>query len=178
MKIASKELTDEYNMLVDILDDQIARLEKVAPESVALDRYRNAYFKIDQGMNEREVRKMRNEVREIVNSDLLSVEGQERAKANALKTLHEEGYTFVNKRNFNSFMRFLDDARARFIHKSYTSEQILEEVNKARQKGLSKKDIVANMEYWKKQNIRTDREGKIIVIENPKPLKLTRKRNK
>lgn len=168
----SEELKAEYNLMAKEINRQLKALAKSDPESVTLDRYRKYFRPITSKNPDYDtVRKMRKEAKRVLDSGMLSLEGQERSKANALETLHREGYTFINRRNFNSFMRFLDDARARGLGSLYSSEQILTAINEAKQKGLSEEDILKNMDRWSRQ-MNTDADGRVVEVVNPRPLKV------
>ena len=66
----------------------------------------------------------------------------------ALDTLHREGYDYINRRNFNSFMRFLDDARAKGLGALYSSTQLIDKIHEMKRRGLTKKQILTNISRW------------------------------
>jgi len=170
----SSKLQAEYNMNVGKIQKALKALEKADPESVTLDRYKGFFRKsTSKQPNYNTIRAMNKKAKEVLNSGVLSLEGHERSIANAIETLHSEGYEFINRKNFNSFMRFLDDARARGLGSLYSSEQILEAINNAKNKGLSEGEIKKNIERWSKQ-MGTDTSGKVIEVSNPKPLTVKR----
>lgn len=88
----------------------------------------------------------------------------------ALDTLHREGYDYINRRNFNSFMRFLDDARAKGLGALYSSTQLIDKIKEMKDRRLTKSQILKNIDRWSRQNVKRDKEGK--VIEQIKPKKL------
>ena len=168
---SSEKLRAEFNSRVKEIEKRLKALKKHDPSSVAFEKY-NKYFKEATSKNAsyRTLQKMNKKARQMLEGDMLTIEGQERAIAQAIDTLHEEGYTFVNRRNFNYFMRFLDDARARGIGSQYSSTQILDAVHEAKQKGMTDWEIEQNIARWERQ-LERDAEGKIIEQENPKPLR-------
>ena len=168
----SEGLRQEYNAAVREINKALRRIEKSDPDSITLERYKG-YFKAVTTKNPdyRTMQKMTKQARDLLKSGTLSLEGHERSVANAIETLHRDGYEFINRKNFNSFMRFLDDARARGLGALYSSEQILDAINRAKQKGLSDADIKKNIDRWSSQ-IKTDREGKKIEVTNPKKLQV------
>lgn len=168
----SEDYRKAYNKMVTDINRQIRKLEKADPESVSLERYRNYFQKVTtRNPNYRTIQKLYSTAKRVLSSGELSVEAQARSKANALKTLHEEGMTYINSRNFNSYMRFLDDARARGMSALYSSTQIIEAIHEAKQQGLTKDQILANIDRWSKQ-VKRDREGKIIEQIEPKKLRI------
>ena len=170
----SEKLRLEYNEAVKEINKQLKALAKADPSSIALERWRG-YFKPvrTKNPNYRTIQKMKKQASDLLKSGQLSVEGYERSVANAIETLHREGYGFINKRNFNSFMRFLDDARARGLGSLYSSEQLLDAIHTAREKGLSDEEIKKNIARWSQQ-LGTDKNGRTIEVENPAPLKVRR----
>ena len=167
----SEKLRLKYNSIVSEINKQIKKLEKVDGESVTLDRYRNYFKKVNtKNPNLKTMQKLLKSAENVLSSGVLSLKGNERAKANAIDTLHREGYTFINKRNFNSFMRFLDDARARGLGALYSSEQILTAINEGKRKGLTDAQIKSNIKRWS-DDVKKTKDGKIVEVDNPKPLK-------
>lgn len=178
MAKSRNRLRDEYNEMVGKINRQLRTLAKHDPDTPALSRWRGYFQKVTaDNPNRRTISKLRSEASKLLRSGQLSIESQERSVANAIQRLHEDGYTFINRRNFNSFMRFLDDARARGLGSMYSSEQIIEAIYKAKKKGLSRSEINQNIDRWSKQ-IKYDREGKQIEVEQPKPLNVRRYGNK
>lgn len=169
---SSNKIRNEYNKMVKQINSDLKKLAKIDPESQVLEQYRG-YFKtvkIDNP-NYNTIAKMKKQASDLLKSGRLSLQGHERAKANAINTLHNEGYTFINKRNFNSFMRFLDDARARGLGSLYSSTQLLTAINEAKEKGLSNADIKKNIQKWSDQ-MKRDKEGRIVEVKRPKKLKV------
>lgn len=168
----SEDYRREYNKMVTEINNQLRRLEKADPESVSLERHRNYFQKVTtKNPNYRTIQKLYSSAKRLLRSNELSVEWQDRSKAAAIRTLQDEGMTYINRKNFSSYMRFLDDARARGLASMYSSTQIIEAVHEARQRGLTKDQILANIDHWAK-NIRYDREGKVIEQIEPKRLKV------
>jgi hypothetical protein len=172
--IATARQIATFNEYVDILNRQLDEIEKADPDSVVLEKYRGVYYKLEGPASYNSVRKITKSIKQLVKSKQLSLESIERSKAGAIDTLHRDGLDFINGRNFNSYMRFLDDARARHLASVYSSEQILIAINEARRKGLTKAQIRANMDRWAKKAIKYDRQGKQVEIINPPKLNVRR----
>lgn len=174
----NNKLRDEYNELVKEINRKLRALEKADPDTPTLSRWRGYFQKItSDSPNYTQTRTMLKDARDLLKSDQLSLDSHERAVANAIQRLHEDGYEFINRRNFNSFMHFLDDARSRGLGSMYSSEQLLEAIYKAKKKGLSRSEIERNIERWSSQ-IKVDSEGKQIEVEKPKSLTVRRYDNK
>lgn len=166
-----ERIMEEFNRNVRAINRNLEELEEKVPDSIALERYKGEFFEIhDPNYNYNALRRMNKRARELLQSGATSVEGQERSMSLALDTLHREGYDYINRRNFNSFMRFLDDARAKGLGALYSSTQLIEKIKEMKDRRLTKKQILSNIDRWSRQNVRRDREGK--VIEQIKPKKL------
>lgn len=88
------------------------------------------------------------QMKEIRESGQLSTVTKKRAPASMLDTLHREGYDFINEDNIEQFYNFMEDARARGLGAIYGSDRIAELVQRGMKKGLSRDQILANMDYW------------------------------
>lgn len=166
-----ENLLREFNRNVRQINQNLEELERKTPDSIALERYKGEFYEInDPDYNYNALRRMNKRAKEILKSGVTSVEGQERSMSLALDTLHREGYDYINRRNFNSFMRFLDDARAKGLGALYSSEQLIEKIKEMKDRRLTKGQILKNIDRWSRQNVKRDREGK--VIEQVKPKKL------
>lgn len=168
----SEDYRKAYNKMVTDINRQIRRLEKADPESVSLERYRNFFQKVTtKNPNYRTIQKLYSRAKKVLSSGELSVESQTRAKANAIQTLRDEGMTYINKSNFNSYIRFLEDARSKGLSALYSSSQIIEAVHEAKKQGLTKDQILANIDRWSRQ-VKYDKEGKVIEQIEPRKLKI------
>lgn len=164
----------EFNQYVEEINQQIAELEREMPDSIAIDRWKGYFYPIDDpNLDYNTMRRLRSQARSVLESGQLSVESVKRSVANAIETLHREGYDYINRRNFNSFMRFLDDARARGLGALYSSTQLIEKIHEAKKRGLTKREIKKNIARWADQ-IKRDKEGKVIEVVKPKRLTLKR----
>ena len=67
-------------------------------------------------------------------------------------------------------MRFLDDARAKGLGALYSSTQLIDKIKEMKDRRLTKTQILKNIDRWSRQNVKRDKEGK--VIEQIKPKKL------
>ena len=169
----SEDYRREYNKMVEEIQKQLKELKKLDPDSVTLDRYRRRFQKVTtKSPHFRTIQKQYMKAKKILSSNELSKESQERAKANAIETLHRQGYDFINKKNFNSFMRFLDDARSRGLGSIYSSTQLLEPIIEMKKRGLTKEEILNNIEYWADEYVKYDDNGKIIEVIEPKKLEI------
>ena len=174
----ASDYRNKYNEMVKEINKQLKVLEEHDADSIAIERYRGYFKRVSTpNPNYNTIRKLYTQAKEVLESDRLSIESQERSIANSIDTLHRDGYNFINRKNFNSFMRFLDDARARGLGSLYSSEQLLDTINKAKKQGLSDEDIKKNIDRWSNE-MSKDTDGKIVEVINPKELKIKKYGNK
>lgn len=162
----------EHNYYVKMINRNLEKLAKTLPESKAIKRYYGEFQEITtDNPNYRQLLKQLKEVRDIYKSGVTSVSSQKRTMNLAIKTLKEQGLDYINKKNFGSFMNFLDDARARGLGAIYSSTQLIEAFKQAKNKGLTKAQILANIQYWAEKYVKYDEEGKIIEPDQYRPIK-------
>ena len=168
-----KSKVTEHNYYVKMINKNLEKLSKVMPESRALERYRGEFQEITTpNPNKRMLNTLLKKARDVYKSGVTSVKHERRTMALAIDTLKRRGITYVNKKNFNSFYKFLDDARSRGLGSLYSSTQLIEAIKQAKDKGLSKKDIKANIDYWASK-IKVDKEtGQYIEPDQFQPLKV------
>lgn len=168
-----KSKVTEYNYYVKMINRNLSKLAKEMPESRALERYRGEFEPITTpNPNKRIVSKLVKYARAVYKSGVTSLTSERRSVALAIDTLKKSGINYVNKRNFKSFFNFLDDARARGLGALYSSTQMIEAFKQAKDKGLTKKQILANIDYWANKNVKYDNQGMIVEPDEYKPLKV------
>lgn len=168
-----KSKVTEYNYYAKMINKNLSKLAKEMPESRALERYRGEFEPItSDSPNKRMVSKLAKQARDIYKSGVTSLSSERRSVALAIDTLKKSGINYVNKRNFKSFFNFLDDARARGLGALYSSTQMIEAFKEAKKKKLTKKQILANIDYWANKYIKYDEEGLIEEPDMVKPIKV------
>lgn len=168
-----KSKVTEYNYYAKMINKNLSKLAKEMPESRALERYRGEFEPItSDNPNKRMVSKLAKQARDVYKSGVTSLSSERRSVALAIDTLKKSGINYVNKRNFKSFFNFLDDARARGLGALYSSTQMIEAFKEAKKKKLTKKQILANIDYWANKYIKYDEEGLIEEPDMVKPIKV------
>lgn len=174
-----QSLLNAYGRYLEQINNDLNYIEEHDPDSVTLDRWRGYFQPITTpDPNYNALRKAVSQIRQVAESGMLSPEGQRRSIANAIDTLRRSGVQGINRRNFNSIMRFLDDARSRGLAAVYSSTQLIEAIREAKNKGLSDRDIKANIEKWARQSVRYDREGRQVEVIRPPKLNVRRPKAK
>ena len=168
-----KSKVTEYNYYAKMINKNLSKLAKEMPDSRALERYRGEFEPItSDNPNKRMVSKLAKQARDIYKSGVTSLASERRSVALAIDTLKRNGIDYVNKKNFKSFFNFLDDARARGLGALYSSTQLIEAFKEAKKKKLTKKQILANIDYWSNKYIKYDEDGLIEEPDAVKPIKV------
>ena len=168
-----KSKVTEYNYYAKMINKNLSKLAKEMPDSRALERYRGEFEPItSDNPNKRMVSKLAKQARDVYKSGVTSLSSERRSVALAIDTLKKNGIDYVNKKNFKSFFNFLDDARARGLGALYSSTQLIEAFKEAKNKKLTKKQILANIDYWSNKYIKYDEDGLIEEPDAVKPIKV------
>jgi hypothetical protein len=174
-KRSISNLLSKYESYRKKIESNLDRIREHDPDSVILEKWNKYYQPItSENPNYNAVRTALKDIKDLYNSGATSLEKSERSIANTIDTLKRKGYGYVNRKNFNSFMRFLDDARARGLGSLYSSTQLIDLIKEAKDKKLTEAQIRANIDKWARQTIKYDQEGKVIEVENPRRLYVRR----
>lgn len=174
-----RSLMAQYNEYLQKVNEDLERLEELDPDSVALDRWRGYFQPITtEEPNYRWLQKAVSQIRKVSESGMLSPEGMERSISNTIQTLKESGVEGINRRNFNSYMRFLDDARARGLAAVYSSTQLIRAIKDAKSRKLTNQEIEANIDKWARHSVKFDKEGRQVEIIRPPKLNVRHVRKK
>lgn len=174
----AKNLLKTYNEYRRQINEKLAEIEHVSPDSMILERYRKDFEEITTDTpNYNTLQKVTAKARKLLESGRLSVEQLERNKAEAINTLQKEGYD-INNKNFNAFFRFVDDARARGLGAIYDSGDIIDAVWKMRGEKMKPWQVKENIARWADKVVRFDENGRVKPVENPPEFKMVHPRVK
>lgn len=168
------KLLAKYEAYRQKIEADLDILREKDPNSVILEKWNKYYEPItSDSPNYEAVNRAYKSIKKLYESGATSLETSERSIANAIETFQREGYK-IDRRNFNSFMRFLDDARSRGLGALYSSTQLIDLINEAKTKKLTNAQIRANIDKWAGQAVKYDEKGKVIEVQNPPKLHVRR----
>lgn len=169
-----KNSVSSYNYYAKLLNKQLEKLSKEAPESRALERYKGEFEELAKDTKPSNTTKaLSNYARKLYKSGALSLNTERRSKALAINKINDLiGEDVLTSKNFNAFFKFVDDARARGLGSLYTSTQLIEAIKQAKDKRLTADQIRTNIQYWEDKYIKYDKDGKMIEPYSYKPLKV------
>lgn len=107
-------------------------------------------YKSNNGQYDKNVRKMSredvdvklNQVYRFLKSKRSTVRGNQIARAKTIRSLHQAGFTGINKRNLKAFGEFMDKIRAANLDAIYTSDEVVDMFELFEKKGIKDKDAL------------------------------------
>lgn len=148
----------DYAHMRKLANQRLKRFEGTEWEKSATYKFnKNRFKKLDSIKSAEELANLLVEVKDFLESPRGSVTGQKRIRREAIETLHERGFDFVNTRNFEQFTQFMQRMRALGLSKLYDSDQTADIWQKMREQGASNSDIEkAFSEYSNTEDVRTN----------------------
>lgn len=146
-----KEVRAEYSRLRSIARKRLNRLANSEfSGSQAYRMNRNLYVPLKDIKDSRTLYSKLTMLSRFIVSEQSTVTGQSRIRDKTISTLHERGYTMVNKFNFLDFVDFMEDFRARKLNKLYDSSQALELFDLAESKGYDSLELTKDFDAFMK----------------------------
>lgn len=104
-------------------------------------------YKSNKGQYDKNVKKMSraevdmklNQVYRFLKSNRSTVRGNQIARARTIRSLHQAGFTGINKSNLGEFGKFMDKIRAANLDSIYTSDEVVEMFELFEKKGIKDK---------------------------------------
>lgn len=143
------QLAEEYEKLAKLANEKLAKFE--GTEWVSSNIYkRNAgkYIPIHEIESKRQLAYLLSDVHRYLNTKNNSVWALQRNRAATIRTLHEHGYTFVNKSNFQIFCEFMEYWRLLKLTSLYDSERVADLSNATYAAKANPDEVKANFEYY------------------------------
>lgn len=172
VKVKKLKGISRYGYYAKRIRAQLRELERKAPDSVALERYKGQFPTVPEikakGMSDKQIRLLMREAKKVLDKGLVSLRSIKRGMAQAIETIHDMGITSVNEDNFNQFFKWVDDMRAKDLGQLYSSTQMIKAVQRMVNKGFTDEQIQQNINNWAESNIKRDKEGRIDETHRPK----------
>lgn len=148
-KLSIKEIRAEYSRLRGIANKRLKAIGRYNPESQIYKRYADKFVKLSS-LNERQIPYKLTELADFLSSRLSSVTAIKRYENETIKSLHEDGYTFINKSNLHDFLKFMDDTRTAARNSRYDSDRVVALFEMSERLGVNpdilKQDFIYYME--------------------------------
>lgn len=144
-----KEARAEYARLRKIAN---RRLERLGASEFANSRtYQNwssGFEALPPDAPERDIRKALYDVGRFVNLKTSSISGARKARQEFIETMHERGYTFINKGNAAKFGDFMAAVKTHQTYKGYDSERVAALFGLLTYKRIDPEDAAKFFEFW------------------------------
>ena len=151
--MTEKQMISEYSRLRSIARKRLERFE--GTEWVDTQQYRaNAgrYKPVKEIKNKTELVALLSDVSRFVTARTGSVSGLQSQRRQSIQSLHEHGYTFVNRKNFKQFADFMEDWRTWDRNHLYDSARVAELYHEAKKKQISPDQLKRDFEFWLEKN--------------------------
>lgn len=106
------------------------------------------YEALPKNASEREIRAALYDVARFVGLKTSSLQGARRATREALQTMQEHGYTFLNKNNIRDFQEFMGEVSKHKAAKGLPSDDIVDMWRQARDKRIDTKSLARRFDFW------------------------------
>lgn len=151
-KYSVKELRSEYRKLRKEAKARIKAIQKAGYGDSQVLENKEYLDENPSRLNKRELSSYLSYTASFLNSDLSTVEGQERQRQGVIETLHDMGYTAINAENFDEFGKFMKRMHTYIKNKVIQSDAVVDLYNIAKEKNISVRNIERNYE-WYMENI-------------------------
>lgn len=151
--MTEKQMISEYSRLRSIARKRLERF--VGTEWVDTQQYRmNAgrYKPVKEIKNKTELVALLSDVSRFVTARTGSVSGLKVQRRQSIQSLHEHGYTFVNRKNFKQFADFMEDWRTWDRNHIYDSARVAELYHEAKKKQIPPDQLERDFEFWLEKN--------------------------
>lgn len=122
-----KDLKSEYSRLRNIANNRLSHF--TGTEWADSEVYKENFGKFKQlsGIKTTaELRKLTTQVAYFLSAQTSTTTGMKHKRAEAIRTFHEHGYTFVNAKNYKDFTMYMDEMKTRAKGRQYDSERTVE----------------------------------------------------
>ena len=153
------ELRREYSRLRDIAQKRLGRLgESEFDRSGTYQHNVGKFPKLStmtiRGKNGVRISKRQQFARKLaelahfIQSPASTVSGQREIQEKTIQTLHDRGYTFVNKSNYFDFLDFMEDIRIRKLDRIYDSDRVAQLFKAADKRGVDPDALKDDFDYF------------------------------
>lgn len=142
-----KELRKEYSRLRGIANKRLKAIGRYNPQSQVYKRYADKFVKLST-LNDRQIPYKLTELADFLSRRLSSVTEIKRFENETIKSLHEDGYTFINKSNIHDFFKFMDDTRTAARNSRYDSDRVVALFEMSERLGVNPDTLKKDFTYY------------------------------
>lgn len=125
-------------------------LQAQYPNSEVVQRRQGDFKPLKQlkGISKSDLAKELSDVTRFLSSSSSRAAEYAQVRSNTVQSFQESGYDYVTEKNLDPLIQFLEDARQRHLAAIYDSARLVEVFNRAVKRGLSREQVLGNIEYW------------------------------
>lgn len=144
------ELKTQYVKQAYVARKRMEQLQKQYPGSEVVQRRQGDFKPLRQmkGISKSDLAKELSDVTRFLSSSSSRADEYAQVRSDTVATFQRHGYEDVTEKNLDPLIQFLEDARQRHLATIYGSEQLVEVFNRAQKRGLSREQLLGNIEYW------------------------------
>ena len=151
--VSSSEMRAEYKRLRDVARHRLRSFEKSEggywKGSEAHQQLKQAYEGgAMRGLSDEEIASKLSDLSRTLTDYRSSVSTLRAQRDQALETLQQSGYEFVNKENYKEFGEFMKEYREKKLDRVYDSGDAAETYRAVRDKGLTMRSIRKDFDFW------------------------------
>ena len=157
-QMPTSEVNKEYTRLRDIAQKRLARLEtsdfrgyKNAENFLVY--YAPRFKKIKDIPDRKELNRSLADLKYFLEHPYGSVAGYREDRAKKIATMREHGIDFVNSKNFNDFVDFMEFVHSTSIGKLLYEPEDVEYFKEMKEKGKSQTELKEEFEKWKREKV-------------------------
>lgn len=176
-KYTVKELRKEYRKMRKEAKKRIKQIKEVGYGDSQIIENKEYLDKNPSNLSKRELASFLSYTASFLNSDLSTVEGQERQRQGVIETFRDMGYTAIDAKNFDEFGKFMKRMHTYIKNKVISSDVVVDLYNTAKEQNISVRNIERNYEWYaenlddiKELELNPDRKRKYTATELKKIL--------
>jgi len=148
-KEAEAAVRKEYTRLRDISQKRIKRMGATMwADTQTYKRNVNHYPKLKDIQSTSELAARLSDLSRYIEAQTSTVSGMEAQMKKSLKTLHESGYGFVNRENYISFGKFMEEYRLQKLDEIYDSGDAAETYDVLEKHRVDPEKVQKDFEFW------------------------------
>lgn len=145
--MTQKQMKAEYKRMKDIVNKRLNRLRKTYPRAEWAKKPN--FAGLGKNPKAKDVYKALADVASAYYNPLASIKGRQASIKHNIEEMHDHGFDFVNVQNYDDWVEFMEEVRARGLIEAFYSEEhgvdIFQTANKG---GVDPKELLKDFEYY------------------------------
>lgn len=144
-----KEVRKEYTRLRDISQKRLKRLKAAGYEETEIYQRNYKHYPLLKNIKTNsELAQRLSDLSRFIESRRSTIKGIKDQRTQSIQTLHEHGYDFVNDRNYQDFVRFMESYRDNLLDMEYDSGDAAELFGVAEKHKIEPEKMQNDFEFW------------------------------